>query len=306
MRHNIDGKEASVMAKKSSWWQWVWPFKATQTSSPNRNKSYASDIELTNIEKLIENGEYEHALSMLDVSIAENPGVADWYILRGHVHRELNRIHHPEMAINDYTVAISLRSDFAEAYFFRGLAWHYNGGNPQYWNAIADYNKCLTENPKSLKALIERGHAHFEVNENAAAIEDYSAALSIEDNNVEALFGRAKALSIDGRHQDAIKDYDHVAASWPEHRADALLCKASVDRKLHNYAQALSDLTSAITCAKKMNDFRTLIKAYIDRGALHELLGDIPQSLRDYSDALKCPGNKDLAILAIRRLAQRL
>lgn len=294
------------MAKKSSWWQWVWPFKATQTSSPKKTQCDASDIELSKIKKLMENGEYEHALSMLDESIAENPGVADWYILRGNVHRELNRILHPEMAINDYTVAISLRPEFAEAYLLRGLAWHYNGGDPRYWNAIADYNKCLTENPKSLKALIQRGHAYFEVNESAAAIEDYSAALTIEGSNLEALFGRAKALSIDGRHQDAINDYDHIAASYPESRAYALLCKASVDRKLHNYAQALSDLTSAITYAKRMNDFFTLLKAYIDRGAIHELLGDIPQSLSDYSDALKCPGNKDLAILAIRRVAQRL
>lgn len=60
-------------------------------------------------------------------------------------------------AIADYTEAIRLNPEFADACFNRGNAYY---GKGQYDDAIADYTEAIRLNPKFAEAYYNRGNAY--------------------------------------------------------------------------------------------------------------------------------------------------
>jgi len=80
-----------------------------------------------------------------------------------------------EMAIGDYTKAISIFSLYREAYFNRGLAYN-NSGN--YEAAITDYSEVIRMDNCWQQAFVNRGIAYRSLGMDSRALDDFNEAIS--------------------------------------------------------------------------------------------------------------------------------
>lgn len=79
---------------------------------------------------------------------------------------------------------------------------------PLDWDEMtADCDKALAENAEDVGALIRRGGAFLNKNDNQWAMDDYTAAIAMAPENAEAYRGRADA------HFN-LRDYDSAIADY--------------------------------------------------------------------------------------------
>ncbi len=92
-------------------------------------------------------------------------------------------------AIADYTKAIEINPQYADAYNNRGAA-KYSLKDTQ--GAIADYNKAIEINPQLALAYYNRGNAKHGLRDQPGACADYKKAVSLGDQ------GTAQWLNSEG------------------------------------------------------------------------------------------------------------
>ena len=140
---------------------------------------------------------------------------AEFYLKRG---EDLSGAREYDRAIADYSTAIRLKPDYAEAYNDRGFAY-YLKGDPEH--AIADYTRAIELRPDYPKAYNSRGvvyMAHGYGREKAVA--DFDRAIALKPDFRYAYVNRANARLV--RHPWlALEDF-HRAGMHPE-RLIALL-----------------------------------------------------------------------------------
>ena len=110
-------------------------------------------------------------------------------------------------AIKFYDKAIKASSQFAVAYYNRGLA---KFGLNDYKDAIADYNRALDINPQDAVAYCARGLAKYRLNNHKDAIADYDQAIGINKQYARAYYNRGLAKRQLGDLPGAIADYDQA------------------------------------------------------------------------------------------------
>jgi tetratricopeptide (TPR) repeat protein len=132
--------------------------------------------------------------------------MARFYHLRGATHRHFGNTNtdlaEHQLAVNDFSRAIELDPEYAEAYFSRGVL---------YWRELRNAYR---------------------------AIRDMTRVLELAPERAEALFNRAMAYQIRGDHEQAITDLEQylVEGSNPYWRGSAerqlgLLREISAERK---------------------------------------------------------------------------
>jgi serine/threonine protein kinase len=97
-----------------------------------------------------------------------------------------------DCAYNNYSKAIELRSNFANAYAGRGLAF-FNRGD--YDQAIRDYTKAIDLDPNGSMAYNNRGVAYDRKGYYGQAIADYRKSLQINPDNQNAKDNLEKSLA---------------------------------------------------------------------------------------------------------------
>jgi tetratricopeptide (TPR) repeat protein len=111
-------------------------------------------------------------------------------------------------AIDLLSTAISLDSDFGEAYGFRGFAY-FNLG--MYEEAMTDYDLALYLDLSSDKILYFRATLHLELKHYQEAIEDYTSAIELHKSFADAYYHRGICKGILGDTKGAT--YDIIAAA---------------------------------------------------------------------------------------------
>ncbi len=91
-------------------------------------------------------------------------------------------------AISDFTEAVKINPNFAQAYNDRGLAY-YNEGN--YSTAIIDYNKAIGLDPDYADAYYNRGLAWDRQANQTQALSDFNKAIKIKPDNGQTYSNRA-------------------------------------------------------------------------------------------------------------------
>ena len=109
-----------------------------------------------------------------------------------------------EKAINHYTKAIELKSDFPEAYYNRGNAYSEIGALDL---AIGDYNIALALNPNDFEYYNNRGNVYAKKGDFDKAIKDYDTTIHLNSNYMEAYNNRGITYAEKGDFDKAIKDY---------------------------------------------------------------------------------------------------
>ena len=111
-------------------------------------------------------------------------------------------------AIGDYTKALQLDPNFAEAYNMRGFA---RFQLRDYRNAFADYTKALQLDPKAAEAYYYRGLARFKLASIQGAIEDYTQALRLKPDYAPAYYQRGLAYADIEEMAAALADFKKAA-----------------------------------------------------------------------------------------------
>ena len=95
-----------------------------------------------------------------------------------------------DRAIATASEAIRLNPNYADAFFYRGIAYVYKGDNDR---VIADLNEAIRLNPNFAAAFFLRGHTYANKGDNDRAIADYDEAIRLDPKYASAFCGRGNA-----------------------------------------------------------------------------------------------------------------
>ena len=192
-------------------------------------------------------GDYVGAIADYTKAIRLNPDDADAYNNRGIAKDELGQ---HLAAISDYDKAIQLKPDDADAYNNRGLAKANLG---QHFSAISDYDIAIRLKPDYAYAYYNRGNAKYDLGQHFSAISDYDIAIRLKPNYAYAYNNRGLAKANLGQPAAAIADYDTAIQLTPDY------AKAYNNRGLAKYLlgrpwEAKQDARTALSLAKQADD----------------------------------------------------
>ncbi len=124
-----------------------------------------------------------------------------------------------DAAITEYTAAIALNPNFAEAYNNRGLA-HYR--RDELDNALTDYNRALSLRPNYVNALTNRAIVFFDQGDYNAVIADTSRAIELDPNDDSAFMFRGNGYQRAGDYTRALADWQKANSIRMRRRDDGL------------------------------------------------------------------------------------
>lgn len=119
---------------------------------------------------------------------AKSPANPGFYLTQG---EDFTSNRQYDRAIEAYTVAIELKSAYAEAYNDRGFAYYLKG---DFKHAIADYTRAIELRPNYPKAFNSRGVAYMAGGYGAAkSVPDFDRAIELKPDFRYAYINRANA-----------------------------------------------------------------------------------------------------------------
>lgn len=86
--------------------------------------------------------------------------------------------------------------------------------------------------------LLEKGESLYAQGDLADAIRYYNEVLTIEPNNIGAIYDKGLALDVLGKHEDAIVHYDMLLSVTPDN-INALVNKGAALADLGNYQESI-------------------------------------------------------------------
>jgi tetratricopeptide (TPR) repeat protein len=190
-----------------------------------------------------------------------------------------------QKAIPDYNRAIEFNRNDAAAFYGRGVAFANSG---DYERAIEDYSTAIELNPQDAKYVFSRGLAFFNQKEYEKAIAEYDKAIEINPSYAEAYNNRGNAFDEQGKNNQAIEDYTK-AIELNENFALAYSNRGTSQARKGNYNRAVEDLNRAL----EINP--NLAAAYFNRANIYYLKNDVEQALTDYNRYIELNPNNSLA-----------
>jgi tetratricopeptide (TPR) repeat protein len=240
--------------------------KAIQFTPKNANFYNEKYTTLSNLKR------DQEALLALNEAIALSPRAA-FYINRGTTYHALKD--YPK-AIADYTKAIAINPEDADAYTYRGGAYDTLKDYPK---AISDYTKVIAINPEDAYGYIIRGSIYAALEDYPKAIADYTKAIAINPENASAYNNRGNTYADLKDYPKAIADFDKAIAINPED-AFAYNNRGRIYAALKDYPKAIADCTKVIAINPE-NAF-----AYSTRGVIYAALKDYPKAIADYTKVI--------------------
>jgi len=217
------------------------------------------------------------------------------YMRRGYAYDFLNR--DLGKAIADYTEAIRLDPQLAEAYGRRGLAHARRGEAEQ---VIADLDMALhldaeVLKPDTYQVFRSRGLAHFHRRELDAAILDHTEEIRRTPYYADGYLHRARAYLAKDDAAAAIADFSEAIRVEP-FRPEGYIERGSIYLAQGDVERALADFDELI---RRIPDRKPAAPAYRKRGEILEMRGDFAGALAAYETALQLDPS-DAAALAGR------
>jgi tetratricopeptide (TPR) repeat protein len=182
-----------------------------------------------------------------------------------------------EGMIADYSEALRLNPEYAEAFANRGFA-RYRSGDAE--GAIADLDEALRLDPLLPEAFNNRGNARYDRGEEEGAIADYSQELRLNPQHVNAFFNRGIARYDTGDLEGAIADYSEALRLNPQH-AEAFNNRGRVRHAKGDTDGAITDYNEAL----RLNP--ELAVTFYNRGNARYAKGDLEGAIADYSQELR-------------------
>ena len=211
-------------------------------------------------------------------------------------------------AIENFTKAIELKPDCAEAYYDRGLAYHnlvYHSlayfSKGEYAQAIQDYTKAIELKPDYAEAYYARGSAYGSQDENYRAVQDFTKAIELKPDYAEAYAARGGNYNIQGEFDRAIQDSTKAIELKPDCdrayavRGDAYGGQGEFDR-------AIQDLTKTIElCPDDAITYAIRGRIYIIQGKYGRAIQDSTKAIELYPNYVEAYYARGLAWLHLQK-----
>ena len=184
-----------------------------------------------------------------------------FYYNRGVFYREQGQV---ELALGDYSKALEINPNYADAYGNRGVLYQQQG---QVELALADYNQVLEINPNNADAYNNRGALYQQQGKVELALADYNQVLEINPNNASAYNNRGALYQQQGKVELAQADYNQVLEINPNN-ASAYNNRGNLYDEQGQVELAQADYNQALGINPNNAD------AYYNRGLLYQQMGD--------------------------------
>jgi lipoprotein NlpI len=184
----------------------------------------------------------------------------------------------------------------AGAYLFRGDA---QVERQQFAAAVDDFSKALSLDGSATDALYNRAAAYAQLGRLDLAIEDYGQLLKIAPDDPDTLYNRAWLYSIQGKYDAAIDDLTKVLMAKPDD-FETRLRRAGISIQLGRNEDAIAD------CNQLLKTVPTSPVAFYNRGRAEYAKGDFDAARDDFAASaknLEGIGNTTLRAYASLRLA---
>lgn len=169
--------------------------------------------------------------------------------------------------------AISLKPDYAEAYFERAQLKNYKilGGKmtaDESRNMLDDYNKAIEFAPENSEYYRERGYFYFhQLNEREKAFQDYDKMIALSPNKIDYLLVRAGHYQYVGKLEKAVADCTAVLQLNPND-LNALDRRAAIYLQNGEYEKAIADLSAEIAIKPFASSYQNRAQAYRKLGKI--------------------------------------
>jgi tetratricopeptide (TPR) repeat protein len=219
-----------------------------------------------------------------------------------------------EMAIEDFTEALTLNQNLSAAYLLRGRALFASmsyvtsaGENfssvstrftdvaiitaaqrQAYDRAIADFTEAIKLDPNSSIAYQERGDTYYYKGDNDQAIADYNQAIKLSPNVASTYNSRGDTYRAKGDHDRAIADYNQAIRLDPNDAA-AYVNRGGTYSDKGDYDRAITDHTQAVRLDPNY------ASTYYARGNAYYHKRDYDRAITDYTQAVRLDPNYALA-----------
>ncbi len=163
---------------------------------------------------------------------------------------------------------------------------HGKSAKGDYAGAIEDFTQAIKLKPDDVDAYNARGWAKRHIDDYDGAIEDFTKAIELKPGDTHALISRASVRDIAGEYTDAIEDFTQVIKHDPQD-AHIYIQRAQVRRKLKDFIGAIEDYNQAI----KLNPDESY---FILNGRGHAKLesGNHTGAIEDFTEAIKLQPNE--------------
>ena len=148
-------------------------------------------------------------------------------------------------AIIDFTKAIDLDTNYAEAYYERGYCYN-ECKNRDYSQAIADETRAIELNPDYGRAYAERGYAYVMLGSDNASltITDCNKAVELDPGSAMAYQYRGYAYGQLGNYSQEVTD-ETTAIGFNESSGWAYVARAQAYNRLAQYDKDRDDVRKA-------------------------------------------------------------
>jgi len=234
---------------------------------------------------------YKRAIADFDEGLRLDPAYAFGYFQRGFVYHSLNE---PDKAYADYSKSIALDPKYITAYLDRGILEYARRGD--FAGAIADFTTALKLSPDNVDALLHRGVAYGANGDFDKSFADLDRAIDLSPGSAKAYYYRGVLDTMRSDTERAVADFGN-AIRLDAKGADAYLGRAGVYAQLGQHDKAIADLDQAIALAP------TASVAYYNRGFSYFATGQYAKAIADYNEAIRL--NPDLAVAYSNRCLTR-
>jgi tetratricopeptide (TPR) repeat protein len=207
-----------------------------------------------------EKGDYQTAIADYSEAIRLKPNFAEALVNRGLNYDELRQ---HDKAIADFSEVSRLKPYSATGFYVRGVAYY---ALKQYDKAVADFSEAIRLRPDNAEAHKNRADAYYHLGKWYKAIVGYNEAIRLKPDYAEAYKNRADAYDWEMEHEKAIADYTEVIRLRPD-SAEAYKNRAEAYVSLKQYEKAIADFSEAI---RLKPDFA---EAFNNRGTAYGALG---------------------------------
>jgi tetratricopeptide (TPR) repeat protein len=215
--------------------------QAQSTPAPvaTASKTVADEVLPPALAALLEEPDYEVALSKIDKLIAQQPKDAALYSVRSSIHHRRSR---HEAAIADLDQAIALKGQDARLYNNRGFV---KLGLQQFNASMADFDRATELAPDYANPFNNRGLLLIARGQYASAVEQLDEALRRDPNYVDAYNNRGFAALQGGQIDRALADFNMAIKLNPKY-VNAYNNRGLLQARVGDLDNAIVDFTEAM------------------------------------------------------------
>jgi lipoprotein NlpI len=164
-------------------------------------------------------------------------------------------------------------------------AWS-EGNDKHYEDAIKDYTDAIRLKSDYVDAYVNRGWAYNQLQQYQNAIVDLAEAIRLKPDESNAFSNRGFAYNNLEQYQKAINDYTEVIRLKPDY-ADAYNNRGYMYYNLKQYQNAIADCSEAL----RINPGLSI--AYGNRGAAYRAIGNLRAANADFAKAKQLGSGSD-------------